>query len=877
MGRSISFLNASGRRGGALARLGFLLALSLAAATAHAQTSAPASTQPASTQPVSSQAAAAAQNPDKLIVEANELVYDKDHNTVSAVGAVQLYYKHRILQADRVVYNRTTKRVYAEGHAKLTDEHGNVSYAQRFDLSDDFAAGFAEGVETLSTEKTRFTAPRVERSGGAVTVFSGGVYTACEPCKEHPERPPFWQIRAARIIENQQTHVVYYEDAWLEVGGVPIAYVPYFSAADPSVTRASGFLAPTFYQGNRFGYGVGLPYFYNLAPNYDLTLTPTYLSAQGPLGDAEWRHRLDNGEYSIRVNGLYQERPSLFEAAPYGSGDRRWRDSLESEGKFYINDKWTYGWDVTAVSDPFYLGDYKIKSQDTSHYYFQDIVSSVYLRGQADRGFFDLSGYHFESTVASTDQRTEPPAVPVLDYNRTFAIAPESSGGIGGEIKVDLNATDISRTEALYQSAGAQTLDAAYNLYNVCGTGGTVAGGVRTNINPVTGTATPPLLTPEAAYAPGNCLLRGIAGNYARATEQISWQRKFVDPIGETWTPFVFARLDGETTDLDTSGTFTYSSPAGSSSVYNGSQTSFFNGASSGSYANAMPGVGLEYRYPFVSSSMLGEQIVEPIAQLIARPNEVVPRLQPNEDAQSLVFDETNLFAWDKYSGYDRVEGGTRLNYGMQYTANFANGGHANFVGGQSIQLAGQNSYTIGDAANTGLESGLDQKYSNYVAGETIAPFSSAFSLSSKQQFDTSTFALARLDVIANASFGGFTTSLDYGRYAAQPLLGWLYNREGLLTNASYKLATNWTVDGSVLFDMSRHYYDLPNQTTPVFYAPNYSVGLSYGDTCTTVKVRYSSTMSDPIAATPAVRDQSLLVQLTLRTLGEVGGAVGLQ
>ena len=154
-----------------------------------------------------------------------------------------------------------------------------------------------------------------------------------------------------------------------------------------------------------------------------------------------------------------------------------------------------------------------------------------------------------------------------------------------------------------------------------------------------------------------------------------------------------------------------------------------------------MPGVGLEYRYPFVSSSMLGEQIIEPIAQLIARPNEVVPRLQPNEDAQSLVFDETNLFAWDKYSGYDRVEGGTRLNYGMQYTANFANGGHANFVGGESIQLAGQNSYTIGDAANTGLESGLDKKYSNFVAGETIAPFSSNFSLTSKQQFDSSTFA----------------------------------------------------------------------------------------------------------------------------------------
>ena len=88
---------------------------------------------------------AAARNPDKLVVEANQLVYDKDHNTVSAVGGVELYYKHRVLQADRVVYNRVTKRLYAEGHAKLTDEQGNVTYAKRFDLTDDFAAGFAEG------------------------------------------------------------------------------------------------------------------------------------------------------------------------------------------------------------------------------------------------------------------------------------------------------------------------------------------------------------------------------------------------------------------------------------------------------------------------------------------------------------------------------------------------------------------------------------------------------------------------------------------------------------------------------------------------------------------------------------------------------------
>jgi LPS-assembly protein len=858
MGRSVSPPDAGGRCcGGVLARLALGLALIvLVAGSALAQS--------AATQ------GAAARNPDKLVVEANELVYDKDHNTVSAVGGVELYYKHRVLQADRVVYNRTTKRLYAEGRAKLTDEKGNVTYAQRFDLSDDFAAGFAEGVESVAVDRTRFTSPRIERSTGEVTVFNSGVYTACEPCKLHPERPPLWQVRAAKIIENQQTHIVYYEDAWLEVAGVPVAYIPYFSAPDPTVTRQSGLLAPSFSHGTYIGTGVRVPYFLDLAPNYDLTLTPSYFSSQGAMLDAEWRQRLDNGQYNVRVTGIDQQNASLFPPSPYDSGDRRWRGSVESKGEFYLNEKWKWGWDITAMSDPFYLNDYKIRDTDPTRYYLQDVVSSVYLRGQADRGFFDLSGYRFESTTDSADQRQQPVAA-VLDYNKTIAVSPEATGGVGGEIKLDLNVTNIAREEAAYQSTGANTLDSAYQLYNVCETGGTVTGGYRTGGTTTSGSS--------GSYSPNkNCLLRGIAGDYARVSEQVSWQRKFVDPLGETWTPFVFARLDGEMTALDTGGTYTY---GGGSSVYNSSQTNYFGGQASGSEGRAMPGVGLEYRYPLISTSAFGQQIFEPIAQLIVRPNETLPKLQPNEDAQSLVFDETNLFAWNKYSGYDRIEGGTRLNYGAQYTANFTNGGHANIVGGESIQLAGQNSYTIADAANTGLESGLDKRDSNYVVGETIAPFSSNFSLTSKQQFDNSDFALKRLDVIANASYGGFTTSIDYGRYAAQPELGYIFAREGLQTSASYKLDKSWTVDGSVLFDMSRHYYDQFGQSTPRLYVPNYAFGLTYGDTCTTLKVRYSSTNSDPVYLTstyvPPVRDQTFLVQLTLRTLGEVGGSFGVQ
>jgi LPS-assembly protein len=804
---------------------------------------------------------------DKLVIDADELVYDKDKNTVTASGSVQLFYQGRVLQADRVIYDRATKRVYAEGHAKMTDEHGDVMYGSRFELSDDFREGFIDSVQVLTSDKTRFTSPRVERSNGDITVLQKGGYTACEPCKDHPDWPPFWQVRAAKIIENQETHTVYYEDAQLLFWGFPVFYMPYFSAPDSTVNKQTGLLAPQFVSGANLGYGLSLPYFINLAPNYDLLLNPTYLSKQGLLGEVDWRQRLSNGVYSIRMTGIDEQQPLLFPAFPYGAGDQRLRGSIETKGNFLLNDMWQFGWDGTWMSDKFFLNDYRLQGINFDNFYFQDVVSSVYLRGQANQSYFDLSAYHFEGTTANDDNRTLPVAVaPVFDYNRVIDVPADHTNGLGGELTVDANIANIDQTNAAFQSTGLQTFDNAYHLYNVCET---LVG--TTSVN---------------TYFPGQCMLRGIAGDYTRASGQVSWQRSYIDSIGEVWKPFLFARLDGEATELNETGSITYASASGVSTVANSSQAAFFSGSDQGAFARGMAGAGLEYQFPFTSVSSWGTQTITPIAQFIARPNEIIPRIQPDEDSQSLVFDETNLFAWNKFSGYDRVEGGTRLNYGLQYTANFANGGHANFVGGESIQVAGQNSYTLFDPANTGLESGLDKKFSNFVFGETLQPFSNPISLISKQQFDSTTWQLERFDAIAKASFAGVSGGVDYALYAAQPALGFEFPREGLTGNLGYTFRDRWSVNGSLVLDMSRHYYDTLGQTTPIFYPVGYSFGVGYKDECTTLTIKYSSSLSTPAAFSefpggpvifnPATRNQTLLIQLVLRTLGDIKSNVGL-
>ena len=68
-------------------------------------------------------------------------------------------------------------------------------------------------------------------------------------------------------------------------------------------------------------------------------------------------------------------------------------------------------------------------------------------------------------------------------------------------------------------------------------------------------------------------------------------------------------------------------------------------------------------------------------------------RRTPDEDARSLIFDDTLLFDIDKFSGYDRLETGTRANVGMQYTLQSSSGLYARAVFGQSFHLAGENAY----------------------------------------------------------------------------------------------------------------------------------------------------------------------------------------
>ena len=797
----------------------------------------------------------------RMIVESREILYDNDNNRVSAVGDVQIYYNGRVIEADKVIYDKANERLYAEGNARITESDGTKLTADTFELTEDFKDGFADTLRIDTPDGQRFLAGRAERTDGETSVFERGIYTYCKGCRPGtgPEKPPLWKVRAARIISKNSEQTVYYEDATLEFWDVPVAWVPYFSSPDPSVLRKSGWISPSFINSTSLGVGLSASYFWAIAPDYDLTLTPTVLTRQGFLGQAEFRQRLSNGSYSIKTAGIFQLEKNAFPAFPYGENSRELRGSIETKGQFLINDKWKYGWDITAQSDKFFLQNYKIKNDGTGilSNFFQTSVSQIYLTGQGDRSWFDLRGYYFQGVSYATNQKTTPVVLPVLDYDRRFTTP------IGGEFAINANLTNLRRDVAAYQELRSNILNPTsifkfnnVSIYDDCA--------VRSPVIP----------GPKGQ----GCLLRGIGGDYTHASVNLTWRRAFVDPVGQVWTPFVGLRTDVVSYNLNGQ------SPAlpGASS-FNNDQRNFLD-SENRPVAQVMPTVGLDYRYPFVSTMGWGTQIIEPIAQLVVRTDEQSKRRLPNEDAQSLVFDDTNIFEWNKFSGYDRTEGGVRANVGGQYTARTNGGQSANFLFGQSYQVAGRNSFQRADVANVGLDSGLEKRVSDYVARVAVQPVTNS-QVIVRGRFDEKTFALRRAEVQANTTVGPVTNSLTYQRIAAQPELGFNFRREGILTNNTLRLGNGWQLSSGVLFDLSRYLYErdyaaaytlanpvlvpiVPN--TDRFRPSALSLGIGYYDEGTSFSVTYSRNYNDLTSTNSRTTTDAVLVKLELKHLGDL-------
>ncbi|MET0359450.1 MAG: LPS-assembly protein LptD [Pararhizobium sp.] len=716
----------------------------------------------------------------KMVLSANELVYNRDAERVIVRGAVQINYGGYQMVAQQVEYSQKTGRIVATGQIELIEPTGNKIYAEKMDVTDNFADGFIETMRVETTDLTKLAAVNGERRNGDEIILNQAVYTACTPCATNPDYRSLWHIKAQRIIQNVKTHTVRLENARFELFGKPILYLPVLEVPDGTVKRKSGFLFPRFRYTQKLGAGVSVPYYWAISPTMDATVTATGLTRQGFLLEGEFRQRFETGQHVLRMAGISQMDRSSFTDGTVDAQETE-RGLIGSRADFKINPRWSFGWDVLVQSDNNFAKTYELSTFDgTTH------TNQAYLTGLGKRNYFDLRAFYFDIQDADPDSVAENKQAyaQVLDYDYT---APQAVAG--GELSATVNLTNVNRNRE------------------------------------------------DSVDVFGVDRFRGLEGTAHRLTAEAEWKKTFIVPGGLSLTPLLAARGDILGLTMDNPG------PAYTGD-YNGDDTS----------TRGMATAGLEARYPILMATANSSHILEPIAQVYVRPDESNPGSLPNEDAQSFVFDATNLFERDKFSGFDRIEGGSRANLGLRYTGTLGNGYGVRSIVGQSFHLGGVNSFATDDLVKVGADSGLETDRSDYVGMFGIdAPSGLTASLSGR--LDEEDFDLRRTDFSVGYEGIAWQTAITYTSIKAQPTYGSPYDQDEIQTAAAWRFREYWSVFGSVTYDINNS------------LVTRNGLGVTYDDQDTLFSLVYKNER-DPDQS--LANDWSIGARISFRTLGDI-------
>ncbi len=287
--------------------------------------------------------------PTHASLSADRIVYTSGYRVLRASGNVVILYGAARLEAAAITYDQHNDRITAEGPIRLTEGENLTMLADFAELSGDMRNGVLRSARMVLNQQLQLTAVEINRSDGRYNRLIKAAASTCSISTAHPT--PFWQVRARRIVHDEDKKVLFFERAQLRLGNVPVAYIPRLRLPDPSVRRANGFLVPAIGNSSRLGTGISAPYFLMLGDYADVTLTPhIYSQGTATLG-VDLRKRFHNGRLDIEgavSNDTQAANP--IRAYVFADGAFHWANGLTGELHLEL------------VSDNTYLSDHGISS-----------------------------------------------------------------------------------------------------------------------------------------------------------------------------------------------------------------------------------------------------------------------------------------------------------------------------------------------------------------------------------------------------------------------------------------------------------------------------------------------------------------------------------
>lgn len=255
------------------------------------------------------------------------------------------------------------------------------------------------------------TAARLSyNSDSGMMTMENGAFSRCEPMD------PFWMVQASSLMLDNANGVGYARELTLRLRDVPVFYYPYTLQFPIGDQRVSGILPPSISNSRDNGVDIALPYYFNLAPHYDATLTPRLMTERGVMLNAEFRYLADWSMNVVNVAALPDDKTYNATRASLSSNAtpqaRRWFAGFSHEGQPWQN--WRTFVDLNTVSDANYFRDLGTRNLN--------LESRTHLNKEAVVSWQDAR-WHAEGRV----QRIQllDPFLASIDVNKPFDRLPE--------------------------------------------------------------------------------------------------------------------------------------------------------------------------------------------------------------------------------------------------------------------------------------------------------------------------------------------------------------------------------------------------------------------------------------------------------------------
>ncbi len=689
---------------------------------------------------------------------ADALEYENDAEIVTATGNVRMTSEGNSLRADRVVWNRRTGQVLATGNVVAINPGGDTLYGESIALTDALKDGVIDNLLLVLADGGRLAAVRATRTN-SITTLDKAAYSPCPVTDEAgcPKKPS-WQIAAVRIVHDPVRKRLTFRRARLELFGVTIGVIPVLrtSLSDEGQT---GVLFPDLQYTRANGFEIAVPFYYRIAPNRDLTITPHVYTAVLPAIEAKYRALTSNGAYQVTGFATYGRRTDANSAIT----TRDFRGYIEASGRFQLDPQWSLTGAIRRVTDRTFLRRYDLSYDDR-------LRSIVSLERIDPKSYFSLQGISVQTLRANDVQGQIPVALPIVDYRRRLAdpIA-------GGTIELQLNALALGRTTG--QDTQRAFAAARWDVRRLTNWGQEVL---------VSAYARGDIYHSDENFKTATALYRGIPGYQARGVAALA----------------------------------------------------------------------AEMRWPFIGTFLGGTQRLTPRIQFVATPSTRNLDI-PNEDARSIDLEDSNLFALNRFPGYDRWEDSSRVTYGVDYAYDAPGIGITANVG-QSFRLNSRPSI-FPDGT------GLDSRASDIVGRATIK-YRRLLSFTQRFRLDKDNLAIRRSEIDATIGTDRTYATVGYLRLNRNigPQLEDLRDREEIRLGGRAQITRFISIFGSTTIDLTDAGED-PVNLADGYQPVRHRLGIAYTDDCLDIGFTWRR---DYDSAGDARRGDSFLLRLAFRGLG---------